>query len=314
MTTSTGRRTVPPLRLEPAYADRNATWRKMIEHAPYPLMAAAKGYEMMNGGPLDPWFRKSWPTPGEHLDPALNAMLHDQHFIDAAGRLFGAEVVRPQSLVVNVMGPMDAGYRHVDLPTYRGINMAKTPLWFPLMMGASGLFERWAVRVAGVLTWFYDGNGGGYEYWPHGLGNPSECESGPFGNFAVVGDNDLMWHQVGAFGNAEEFRDNVTLTRRSAIRPAGDGWEIVDGTTVIAALPAEKVRVSLLWRATTFRDEREARVYDQHEDDLDLDTAMSMFCADLTIRGETFAVPDDPLGDEGWRNLLTRVYLLAGYT
>jgi hypothetical protein len=191
--------------------------------------------------------------------------------------------------------------------------MAKTPLWFPLMMGASGLFERWAVRVAGVLTWFYEGSGGEYEYWPRGLDNPSECESGPFGNVAVVGDNDLMWHQVGAFGNAREFRDNVSLTRRSAIRPAIDGWEIVDGTTVIGTLPSETVRVSLLWRATTFRDEREARVYDNHEDDLDLDTAMSMFCADLTTRGETFAVPHDPFNDEDWRNLLTRVYLLAAY-
>jgi hypothetical protein len=80
------------------------------------------------------------------------------------------------------------------------------------------------------------------------------------GNVAVVGDNDLMWHRVGAFGNAQEFRDNVSLTRRSAIRPAGDGWEIVDDDTVIATLPSESVRVSLLWRANTFRDDREARV------------------------------------------------------
>jgi hypothetical protein len=314
MTTSTGRLTVPPLRLEPAYADRDAVWHKVSEHAPYPLMAAGAGYEMMNGAPLDPWFRKSWPVPGEHLDTAISALLHDAPFIDAAARLFGAGVVRPQSLVVNVMGPMDAGYRHVDLPTYRGISMARTPLWFPLMMGASGLFEHWAVRVAGVLTWFYDGTGGGYEYWPHGLDNPPQCQSGPFGNVAVVGDNDLMWHRVGAFGDAQEFRDDVSLTRRSAIRPAGGGWEIVDDDTVIAMLPSEQVRVSLLWRATTFRDEREARVHDDHEDDLDVDTAVSMFCADLTDRGETFAPPDDPLHDADWRNLLTRVYLLAAYT
>jgi hypothetical protein len=84
-------------------------WRNVVEQAPYPLMAAAKGYEMMNGAPLDPWFRKSWPTAGERLGTALTAMLHDRPFIDAAGRLFGAEVVRPQSPVVNVMGLMDAG-------------------------------------------------------------------------------------------------------------------------------------------------------------------------------------------------------------
>ncbi len=26
-----------------------------------------------------------------------------------------------------------------------------------------------AVRVAGALTWFYDGTGGEYEYWPRGI-------------------------------------------------------------------------------------------------------------------------------------------------
>jgi hypothetical protein len=36
--------------------------------------------------------------------------------------------------------------------------------------------------------------------------------------------------------------------------------------------------------------------------------------ADLTNRGETFTVPRDPCNDEDWRNLLTRVYLLAAYT
>ena len=73
--------------------------------------------------------------------------------------------------MVNVMGPMAAGYRHADLPTYRGIPH-QTPLWFPMVMGVSGLFERWAVRVAGALTWFYDGADGEYEYWPQASTSP----------------------------------------------------------------------------------------------------------------------------------------------
>ena len=39
--------TVPPLRLEPAYADRDAVWRTLLDHAPYPMMAAGAGYSEM---------------------------------------------------------------------------------------------------------------------------------------------------------------------------------------------------------------------------------------------------------------------------
>jgi hypothetical protein len=38
----------------------------------------------------------------------------------------------------------------------------------------------------------------------------------------------------------------------------------------------------------TFRDERETRAYDEREDDLDLDTVVSIFCDDLADRGIAF--------------------------
>lgn len=307
--------TVPPLRLEPAYSDRDEVWRVLVEHAPYPLMAAGAGYdEMMKWAPIEPWFRTSWAVGGKSCDASIQVMLDDQRFIAAAGRLFGAEVVRPQSLTVNVMGPMDAGHRHVDVPTYRGFSPAKTPIWLPMMMGVSGLFDRWAVRVAGVLTWFYEGTDGEYEYWPSGIDSPSESVTGPFGNVALVGDNDLMFHQVGAIGQAQQFRDSVKLTMQSVIRPGDDGWEIADGATVIGRLPREEVRISLLWRAVTFRDEREARAYDEHADDLDLDTVVSIFGKDLTARGVPFTLPEGPLNDEAWSALLARTYLINAFT
>ena len=36
--------TVPPLRVEPAYSDRDAVWRTVVDHAPYPMMVAGAGY------------------------------------------------------------------------------------------------------------------------------------------------------------------------------------------------------------------------------------------------------------------------------
>ncbi len=305
--------TIPPLHIEPAYADRDAVRRTILDQAPYPMMIAGAGYsEMMKFAPLEPWFRTTWAADANPLDDSIRALIDDPLFIEGAGKLFGARIVRPQALVVNVMGPMAAGYRHVDLPTYRGIS-PKTPLWFPMVMGVSGLFERWAVRVAGALTWFYDGTDGEYEYWPQGIDHPSEAERGPFGNVALFGDNDLMFHQVGAIGDAQQFQDKVKLSVQSEIRPSNEGWEITDGSSVTGTLPDDQVRISLLWRAITFRDEREARAYDEHEDDLDVQTATSRFYDDLTERGIDFTPPHDPFNDQAWSTLLTQTYLVSAF-
>ena len=305
--------TVPPLRVEPAYSDRDAVWRTVLDHAPYPMMVAGAGYgEMMQFAPLEPWFRTSWAADGNRVDESIRVLLDDPRFIDGAGKLFGATIVRPQSLVVNVMGPMEAGHCHVDVPTYRGFS-AKVPIWFPMVMGVSGLFDRWAVRVAGALTWFYDGTDGQYEYWPQGIDHPSECESGPFGNVTLFGDNDLMFHQVGAIGDAQQFQHRIKLTAQSEIRPSSECWEITHGTSVIGTLPNDQVRISLLWRAVTFRDEHEARAYDEHRDDLDVETAVSIFSADLTERGIDVTPPQHPFHDQAWSTLLTQTYLMQAF-
>jgi hypothetical protein len=67
-------------------------------------------------------------------------------------------------------------------------------------MGRSGLFKRWAVQIAGALTWFYDQPDGDFDYWPHGPDAASAHEYGPFGNVALVADNDRMPHRVGRIG------------------------------------------------------------------------------------------------------------------
>jgi hypothetical protein len=89
--------------------------------------------------------------------------------------------------------------------------------------------------------------------------------------------------------------------------------EITDGTSVIGTLPNDQVRISLLWRAVTFRDEREARAYDEHRDDLDVETAVSIFCADLTERGIDVPPPQDPFHDQAWSTLLTQTYLMKAF-
>src|SRR5580700_9958282 len=235
MTTSPATGTIaPPFMVEPAYLDRPGVWETVLSHGPYPLMAGSEGYiELIGNQPLYPFFRSVWTRDGAGIDEETDRLLHHEPFIRAAGQLFGAEVVRPANLIVNVMGPMHEGGRHVDTPTFRGLRRAETPMWLLVVMGMSGLFDRWTVRVAGALTWFYEKTDGEFEYWPNGVDAPSVIEHGPFENVALVADNDLMYHQVGPIGDVDAFSRDVPLTLTSRIHPlGGEGWEIRDGDAV----------------------------------------------------------------------------------
>ena len=69
-------------------------------------------------------------------------------------------------------------------------------------MGTSGLFEPWRIVEAGVVTWFYDGPGGAYDYWPQGLDGPMRSERPPYWNTSLAADNDRMYHRIGEVGEA----------------------------------------------------------------------------------------------------------------
>ena len=308
---SSAARVVSPIRVSPAYSDREAVWRTVVSHGPYPLMAGSEGYiELMGSHPLTPFFRSVLGRDGRGQDDEADRLLQHEPFMEAARQLFGAKVVRPTNLIVNVMGPMPAGGRHVDTPTFRGLSRADTPMWLLVVMGMSGLFERWTVRVAGALTWFYDQSDGEFEYWPHGIDAPSETERGPFGNVALMADNDLMYHEVGPLGDVDAFTRDVTLTLTSTICGAGEeGWEIRDGESTIGTLRRDQVRVSLLWKAITFADQDAARVHDEGSEDLGLDTIVCIFGADLARRGLDAPEPAEPLSDPEWATTLTSVYM-----
>jgi len=236
-----------PIVVSPAFEDRDAVWRMVQTHSPYPMMAALAGYGEIMGGDVSPWFRSNWALEGQAIDDETMSLLHHEPFVEAAQRLFGAAVVRPTTIVTNVNGPMAVGPAHVDTPTFRGLKRSEVPVWLLVVMGASGLFTRWSVRVAGAITWFYD----------------------------------------------------------------RDDWEITNLDGPPDVVPGEDVRVSILWKALTFRDVREARVYDDHEDDLALETVVDMLRADLARRGHRVEEPSDPYRDAAWSQVLTSVYMLG---
>jgi hypothetical protein len=107
-------------------------------------------------------------------------------------------------------------------------------------MGSSGLFEAWHVVRAGAISWFYEGPGGNFDYWPEGLDGPMLTEQPPFGNVALIADNDRMYHRIGAIGDP-----HVELPRMSAaanIQPDGDGnWVILGNGEIRATYPRHAI-------------------------------------------------------------------------
>jgi hypothetical protein len=286
------------LRIEPAFDDRQLVRAMFERHAPYRTMAGYLPIASMEETSL-PWFRGTWATNGEPLVAGAEKILHNPRFIDAAREFFSGSTVRPTFIVVNVNAPMPAGPTHVDIPTFRGATRDQYPLPFLVAMGRSGLFETWRVVQAGALTWFYDGSGGSFEYWPEGLTGPMSVERPPFGNAAIMADNDRVYHRIGRVGESDAKLPRMTSA--AEIRPAGRGaWEIVENGETRATYPSSAIRFSLLWKGV--------RESEANSELLTLDRVMSIFIGDLRGRSIDFHVPADPVSDSEWMALLDRIY------
>src|SRR4029079_6410380 len=147
-----------------------------------------------------PIFRGEYAAGGTVHVPASAAVLHNERLIEAAGEGFDAEIVRPFIVFSNLTAAMARNKKHTDVPTFRGVERSQYPAWVVWSMAASNQFERWRVKVATAVAWFYDGPNGGFSYWPEGGAAP-EVTIEPPSNTAVVGDNDFMYHRVEAVGD-----------------------------------------------------------------------------------------------------------------
>jgi hypothetical protein len=296
-----------PIRIEPAFEDREMVREMFARHAPYGALAAYIPDEAVDAGKKQegertvlPWFRGNWAANGEALVEGAEAILHNKRFLEAAKTLFGTSYVFPEFVVVNVNAPMPAGTTHIDIPAFHGARRKDYPLPFLHVMGRSGLFEPWRVIQAGALAWFYGGPGGNYDYWPEGLDGPMLSEQAPFGNVAVIADNDRMYHRIGSIGDPDAEVPRISASAQ--IRPVGDGtWVIAENGQVRAIYHDHAIRLSVVWKA-------EVRDRVLKGDVLNLDRIMAIFAADLRRQSVQFEMPSDPLADAAWLLLLQRTY------
>jgi hypothetical protein len=259
---------------------------------------------------VGPVFRGDWAYDAP-LVQGLEPIFGNPRFAAAAQRIFGAAVVRPQIVYANLSLPMPCGDGgHTDIPAFRGIDRTRFPVWLLVTMGRSGLFEPWRVTIATAVAWFYEGEGGGFTYWPDGPDAPPRTRPA-MTNTAVVGDNDVMFHRVEAIGGADD-APVAGLTLDSKLEPDGrTGWRIVDGERELGTWPNDRLRISVSWKAQVFADADAARVYDEHADDLTLDAVLDRFRADFASRGTALAIPADPLHDAEFVRTLSRAYHVA---
>jgi hypothetical protein len=296
-----------PIRIEPAF-DNPEQIRLMFErHAPYRTLAtyAPEGIEDETHDeakrPILPWFRGDWALGGEPLVEGAEVILHNRRFLEAARSAFGTSFVHPEFVAVNINGPMPACTTHIDNPSFYGAPRVEYPLPFLRVMGSSELFDAWRVVRASTISWFYEGEGGNFDYWPEGIDGPMLSEQAPFGNVALCGDNDRMYHRIGPTGNGNKEMPRISASAK--IQPDGDGnWIIFENGEVRATYASRAIRFSVLWKA-------EVRNGEPRPDDLTLDRTMEIFVADLRRRSIDFHVPSDPLSDTAWILMLQRIYV-----
>lgn len=308
----------PPVVVDRAFEDPDAIRALVAQHAPYwPVLRYAVGANELkavggaaHGITVPPWFRGDWAY-GEPLVEGAERVLGNPAFRDAAAQLFGAAVVRPQIVYVNVMAPMaSSGPPHVDVPAFRGIDRREFPVWLLHVMHRSGLFARWKIDIATAVAWFYEGEGGEFEYWAEGAGAAPRRVVAPLSNRAVVGDNDVMFHRVATIGAAGARQPDRASLSAELLPDAADPavWRVVDGDRECIRYVERDLRVSVSWKAECFPDEATARVADEHVDDLDLETVVERFLEAARQSGVPLDRPADPLHEPSFVEALSALY------
>lgn len=292
-----------PVRVDNVFDDPEAVLRLIVARAPYPTTARFHelGETLGAAAASAPWFKA-------HLEDQF--LLENPRWIAAARKAFGAKIVQPLSVALNLNAATPLGVPHLDLPRFRGFGAPEMPVWLLLNMAHSGLFSDWMVPYASGLCWFNHDANGGFEYWPDGLDAPSVTEHAPMWNRGVVSDNEFMWHRVEAIGTPEEQRQVGALMGYNNTLHALDegGWEMRNGSAALMRFSPEKIRISLLWKAHVFTDEAHLASFEDERFDLTLDQVTDIYLADLAARGMPACAPSDAVEDAEWRTLLQRVY------
>jgi hypothetical protein len=128
----------------------------------------------------------------------------------------------------------------------------------------------------------------------------------PPSNTAVVGDNDFMYHRVEAVGDGRFAL--VPIDSLLSFDDASGHWRIAKGDRDFGEFHRDDIRISISWKAECFHDAEDARIHDEHLDDLAFDRVLEIWRSDCEERG--IALPDtsDPLHDPVFAEAVAAAY------
>lgn len=298
----------PPVLLRDVVDDPEEVVALLERNAPYTPLG---GWYRPGVDPDTPtsalWFQNDWVHADLRVEGS-ELFLEHPRYLRAARDFYGADVVLPHSVYVNVMAAIErSGPAHTDNPRFQGRDRSNTPMWLLRVMFWSGLFDRWAIPQATAIWWMNDVEGGGFLYWPEGPDAPPHEHVGRVANTALVGDNHGMFHQVAAVGPFD--RGTLRVTPRAELSPARDGsgdWVVRDRGAERFRAPLARYRVSVLWKADVYRDEADRRR--RTADRLSLEDAAAILDRDLAARGARVRVDPERLEDPALAAAVQAVY------
>ena len=152
----------PPVLLHDVIEDLDAVVRLLEAQAPYPPLG---GWYSPGADPhartRPMWFQKDW-VHDDFAAAGSDLFLLHPGYLEAARQFYGAEVVEPHSVYVNLMTSIaDGGPAHTDNPRFHGRDRTNTPMWVLRAMLWSGLFDRYEILQATAIWWMNDVEGGG---------------------------------------------------------------------------------------------------------------------------------------------------------
>ncbi|MBV8950770.1 MAG: hypothetical protein JOZ99_07840 [Actinobacteria bacterium] len=325
----------PPRELERVYTEdqyermldvirRNGPWPTITAHhfeTVEELMATSNGGMADNPGlTLDDvataHFRGILGEDSISFFPALDDCYYNSRFLRLVREYWDAQYARPTLMLFNLCGPHHSGLNaHLDAVTFRGIRIENSPVWLQNVMGRSGLFTEYLVKMAQVIAWWYLGENGTFTYWPDGpLGQPKRLEH-PLWNKGVVVQNEMMFHRGDPVGRPDE-RDIPRLKHRSLIGydARDDDWVITTDGEVIRRYGPAEMRLLIHWSAEVYADMDEVKKNMDHSDDLTHDIVFERLLGDMRSRGIDVAEPTDPLHDQAFIRALIGAYSVTPTT
>ena len=264
---------------------------------------------------LTPTFRGYLANYGAVLFPQLQDCFYNAEFLEMAKSYWNAEYAKPQLMLFNINGPCanrDPG--HLDSPSFRGVRHENAPTWLTSVMGKSGLFQDYLIKMAQVITWFSLDHGSGFTYWPDGPLRAPKRVLPPINNRGVIVQNEMMVHRGEANGSLDQqIPPGLAFDTVFTGDPDDhDHWLLKNGDEPIARHHTDELRFLVHWSAEVFSDYAELKKNMEGSDDLTVQQAIDTMVTDVNAQGIKLAMPDDPLHDPEFIRTLNAAYDLGG--